>query len=153
MYSEDFVTPIKKLRFFRRFDDPIAEKIINRSEIKEFQVKDVIFEEYQELSELYILMEGRIILGINIPGKGRINLNTIHPGQIFSWSALFPPHISTAFAVATEPVKVLAVKSANLRQMIEENSSFGYTFMSIIGRTLSQRLADTRFQLVNVISL
>ena len=147
------IDQIKKLRFFRRFDDPIAEKIINRSEIKEFQVKDVIFEEYQELSELYILMEGRIILGINIPKKGRINLNTIHPGQIFSWSALFPPHISTAHAVATEPVKVLAIKSDDLRQMIEENSSFGYTFMSIIGRTLSQRLADTRFQLVNVISL
>ena len=147
------IDQLKKLRFFRKFDDPIAEKIINSSEIKEFRVKDVIIEEYQELSELYILIEGRVILGINTPKKGRINLNTIHPGQIFSWSALFPPHISTAYAVATEPVKVLAIKSANMRQMIEENSLFGYTFMSVIGRTLSQRLADTRFQLVNVISL
>lgn len=147
------IDQLKKLRFFRKFDDSIAEKIINSSEMKEFRVKDVIIEEYQELSELYILIEGRVILGINIPKKGRINLNTIHPGQIFSWSALFPPHISTAYAVATEPVKVLAIKSANLRQMIEEDSSFGYTFMNIIGRTLSQRLADTRFQLVNIISL
>ncbi len=147
------IDQLKKLRFFRKFDDPIAEKIINSSEIKEFRVKDVIIEEYHELSELYILIEGRVILGINIPKKGRINLNTIHPGQIFSWSALFPPHISTAYAVATEPVKVLAIKSGNLRQMVEENASFGYVFMSIIGRTLSQRLADTRFQLVNMISL
>ena len=147
------IDQLKKLRFFRQFDDSFAEKIINNSEIKEFRVKDVIIEEYQELSELYILIEGRVILGINIPKKGRINLNTIHSGQIFSWSALFPPHISTAYAVATEPVKVLAIKSANLRQMIEEDSSFGYTFMNIIGRTLSQRLADTRFQLVNIISL
>lgn len=147
------IDQLKKLRFFRKFDDSFAEKIINSSETKEFRVKEVIIEEYQELSELYILVEGRVILGINIPKKGRINLNTVHPGQIFSWSALFPPHISTAYAVATEPVKVLAIKSANLRQMIEENSSFGYTFMSIIGRTLSQRLADTRFQLVNIISL
>ena len=147
------IDQLKKLRFFRKFDDSFAEKIINSSEIKEFRVKDMIFEEYQELSELYILMEGRIILGINIPGKGRINLNTIHPGQIFSWSALFPPHISTAHAVATEPVKVLAIKSEALKQMIEENASFGYSFMRVIGRTLSQRLADTRFQLVNIISV
>jgi len=147
------IDQLKKLRFFRKFDDSVAEQIINSSEIKEFRVKEVIFEEYQELSELYILMEGRIILGINIPKKGRINLNTIHPGQIFSWSALFPPFISTANAMATEPVKVLAIKSENLSQMVEENNSFGYTFMRVIGRTLSQRLADTRFQLVNVISL
>lgn len=150
---QENIDQLKKLRFFRKFDDPIAEKIINSSEIKEFRVKDMIFEEYQELSELYILVEGRVILGINIPKKGRINLNTIHPGQIFSWSALFQPYISTAYAVATEPVRVLAIKSASLRQMIEENSSFGYTFMRVIGRTLSQRLADTRFQLVNIISV
>jgi len=147
------IDQLKKLRFFRKFDDSVAEQIINSSEIKEFRVKEVIFEEYQELSELYILMEGRVILGIHIPKKGRINLNTIHPGQLFSWSALFPPFISTAYAMATEPVKVLAIKSENLSQMVEENNSFGYTFMRVIGRTLSQRLADTRFQLVNVISL
>ena len=147
------IDQLKKLRFFRKFDDAIAEKIIQSSEIKEFKVKDVIFEEYQELSEIYILIEGRVILSINIPKKGRINLNTIHPGQLFSWSALFPPHISTAYAMATEPVKVLAIKSENLSQMVEENNSFGYTFMRVIGRTLSQRLADTRFQLVNTISM
>jgi CRP-like cAMP-binding protein len=66
---------------------------------------------------------------------------------------MFPPHISTAYAVATEPVQVLAIKAAKMKQMIEESSPFGYTFMSIIGSTLSQRLADTRFQLVNITSL
>ncbi len=147
------IDQLKKLRFFRKFDDAIAEKIIQSSEIKEFKVKDVIFEEYQELSEIYILMEGRVILGINTPKKGRINLNTIHPGQLFSWSALFPPFISTAYAMATEPVKVLAIKSENLSQMVEENNTFGYTFMRVIGRTLSERLTDTRFQLVNTISM
>ncbi|MEN8230157.1 MAG: cyclic nucleotide-binding domain-containing protein [Bacteroidota bacterium] len=150
---EKDVDQLKKLRFFDEFDDHMVEKIINRSDIKEFIVKDVIIEEYQELSELYVLIEGKVILGINTPKKGRINLNTIHPGQIFSWSAMFPPHISTAYAVATEPVQALAIKAAKMKQMIKENPSFGYTFMSIIGRTLSQRLADTRFQLVNIISL
>ncbi len=147
------IDQLKKLGFFSEFDDPIAEKIINFSDIKEFRVKEVIFEEYQELSELYILFEGRVIVGINVPKKGRINLNTIHPGQLFSWSAMFPPYISTASAVAAQPVKVLAIKTTKLKQMIEDNPSFGFKFMSIISHTLSQRLADTRLQLVNIISL
>ena len=144
---------LKKLRFFREFDDAVAEKIINSSEIKEFGTRDVIIEEYQQLSELYVLIEGKVILGINTHKKGRINLNTIHPGQLFSWSAMFPPHISTAFAIATEPVKVLIIKSADLKQMNEKDPLFGYKFMGKISRVLSQRLADTRFQLVNLISL
>ncbi len=82
-----------------------------------------------------------------------INLNTIHPGQLFSWSALFPPHISTASAVASHPVKVLAIKSARLIAMFEDDPSFGHKFMNIISHTLSQRLADTRLQLVNIMSL
>jgi CRP-like cAMP-binding protein len=147
------IDQLANLKFFSEFDELITEKIINRSELKEFGVKEVIIEEYQELSELYVLVEGKVILGINTPKKGRINFNTIHPGQIFSWSAMFPPHISTANAVATEPVQVLAIKASKMKQMIEEDSSFGYAFMRIIGHTISQRLADTRFQLVNIISL
>jgi len=144
---------LKQLKFFSEFDGPVAENIIQRCELKQFRVKEVIIEEYQELSEFYILVEGRVVLGIDIPKKGRINLDTIHPGQIFSWSAMFPPYISTAYAIANQPVSVLAIESAKLMQMMEDNHAFGYKFMNIISHTLSQRLADTRLQLVNIISI
>jgi len=144
---------LKQLKFFSEFDDPVAEKIIRICELREFKVKEMIIEEYQELSELYILIEGSVMLGINTPKKGRINLDTIHAGQIFSWSALFPPYISTAYAMATQPVKVLAIKSVKLMQMIDDNDAFGYKFMNIISHTLSQRLADTRLHLINIISI
>ena len=147
------IAQLKEIKLLSEFDDPVLQKIMTFSEIKEYKVKEVIIEEHQELSELYVLVEGRVILGINVPKKGRINLNTIHPGQLFSWSALFPPYISTAFAVATHPVKVLAIKSAQLKKMFDDDPPFGLKFMNIISHTLSQRLADTRLQLVNIISL
>lgn len=150
---EKNINELKKLKFFNEFDDATAEKIIAISELKEFNVKDVIIEEHQELSELYILIEGLVILGINVPAKGRINVDTIHPGQIFSWSAIFPPYISTAYAIAMQPVKLLAIKASKLIELIGDNNTFGYKFMKIIGKTLSQRLADTRFQLVNITTM
>jgi len=147
------IDQLKKTGFLSEFDDAIVEKIVNISGIKEFRVKEVIIEEHQELSELYILIEGMVIIGINVSRKGKINLNTIHPGQLFSWSAIFPPYISTASAVATQPVRVLAINSARLVKMFEEDPLFGFKFMNIISRTLSQRLSDTRLQLVNITSL
>ena len=150
---EKDIDKLKQLRFFSKFEDEVSEKIIHSAELREYRVKDIIIEEYQELTELFILVEGVVVLGINIPKKGRINLDTIHPGQIFSWSAMFPPHISTAYAIATQPVKVLAIKATKLMQMMENNDGFGLKFMNIISQTLSQRLADTRFHLVNIISI
>jgi len=147
------IDELKKLKFFSEFEDDITEKIIEISELRQFSVKDVIIEEHQELSELFILVEGRVILGINIPAKGRINIDTIHPGQIFSWSAIFPPYISTAYAIATHPVKVLAIKASELIELMKNNHTFGFKIMKIIGKTLSQRLADTRLQLVNIITM
>jgi CRP-like cAMP-binding protein len=144
---------LMQLKFFREFEGPVAERIIKRCELRDYTVNEIIIEEYQELLELFILVEGAVVLGINIPKKGRINLDTIHPGQIFSWSAMFPPHISTAYAMATQPVKVLAIEATKLTQMMEDDCAFGFRFMSIISNTLSQRLADTRFQLVNIISI
>jgi CRP/FNR family cyclic AMP-dependent transcriptional regulator len=144
---------LKKIKFFSDFEEANAEKIIEISDLKEFKVNDVIIEEYQKLSELYILVEGLVILGINVPAKGRINVDTIHPGQIFSWSAIFPPYISTAYAIATQPVKVLAIKASELIKLMNNNHTFGFKIMKIIGKTLSQRLADTRFQLVNIITM
>jgi CRP/FNR family cyclic AMP-dependent transcriptional regulator len=144
---------LKKIKFFSDFEEANAEKIIEISDLKEFKVNDVIIEEYQKLSELYILVEGLVILGINVPAKGRINVDTIHPGQIFSWSAIFPPYISTAYAIATQPVKVLAIKAPELIKLMNNNHTFGFKIMKIIGKTLSQRLADTRFQLVNIITM
>ena len=41
----------------------------------------MIIEEYQEIPELYILIEGSVVLGVNTPKKGRISLDTIHAGQ------------------------------------------------------------------------
>ncbi|KPK83877.1 MAG: hypothetical protein AMS27_11565 [Bacteroides sp. SM23_62_1] len=147
------IDELKKLKFFKELDDATMEKILEISELKEFKVKDVIIEEHQELSELYILVEGLVILGINVSAKGRINIDTIHAGQIFSWSAIFPPYISTAYAIATQPVKVLAIKASELIELMNINHTVGFKIMKIIGKTLSQRLADTRFQLVNIITM
>ena len=144
---------LKKLRFFEDIEEQLAEDLIKVGEVKEYDVKEIIFDEYQELTELYVLIDGTVNLGINVPNKGKINLASIHPGQLFSWSAIFPPYISTAYAITTTPVKVLAIKASSLQALIGDNNTFGFRFMKMIGKTLSQRLSDTRFQLVNLITI
>ncbi len=144
---------LKKIRFFDHYTDKQLETISKMSSIKEFKVKDILFEQYDELSEVFVLLGGSLSLGISLAKEKRIHLGSIEEGQLFSWSAVFAPYISTAWVMATAPAKVIAIDAKKLNEEIEKDCDFGFKTMSKIAQTISHRLSDTRFQLMNQMML
>lgn len=147
------VTDFKQIRFFEKYTEEQLEKIASVSSVKEFKVKEIIFEQYDELTEIYVLLQGSLSLGISLPKDKRIHLGTIEEGQLFSWSAIFPPYISTAWVMAVTPAKVIAIDARKLNAEIEQDCDFGFKTMSKIAQTISHRLSDTRFQLMNQLNV
>jgi CRP-like cAMP-binding protein len=144
---------LKKIRFFDHYTDKQLETISKMSSLKEFKVKDILFEQYDELSEVFVLLEGSLSLGISLAKEKRIHLGSIVEGQLFSWSAVFSPYISTAWVMAMAPAKVIAIDAKKLNEEIEKDCDFGFKTMSKIAQTISHRLSDTRFQLMNQMML
>jgi CRP-like cAMP-binding protein len=144
---------LKQIRFFEKYSDEQLRTIAGISSIREFKVKDIIFEQYDELSEVFVLLSGSLSLGISLPKEKRIHLGTISEGQLFSWSAVFNPYISTAWVMAVTPARVIAIDAKLLNSEIERDCDFGFKTMSKIAQTISQRLSDTRFQLMNQLNL
>jgi CRP-like cAMP-binding protein len=140
---------LKNIRFFDNYTDEQLKIFIGISSIKEFKVKDILFEQYDELSDVYVLLAGCLSLGISLAKEKRIHLGTLEEGQLFSWSAVFSPFISTAWVMATCPTKVLAIDAKKLNLEIDKDCEFGFKTMSKIAQTISRRLSDTRFQLMN----
>jgi CRP/FNR family cyclic AMP-dependent transcriptional regulator len=151
MKMED--TDFKQIKFFEKYTGEQLRKIAAVSSVKEFKVKEIIFEQYDELSEIYVLLQGSLSLGISLPKDKRIHLGTIEEGQLFSWSAIFPPYISTAWVMAVTPAKVIAIDARKLNAEIEQDCDFGFKTMSKIAQTISHRLSDTRFQLMNQLNV
>jgi CRP-like cAMP-binding protein len=147
------INELKGIRFFENYTDKQLKTIALMSSIKEFKVKEILFEQYDELSEVYILLDGSLSLGISLANDKRIHLGSIEEGQLFSWSAVFAPYISTAWVMAMTPAKVIAVDAKKLNQEIEKDCDFGFKTMSKIAQTISHRLSDTRFQLMNQMML
>lgn len=140
---------VKKIRFFEGYSEKHFKKIAEISTVKEFKVKEIIFEQYDELKDLYVLLEGYLSMGISVAREKRIHLGSIHEGSLFSWSAVFPPYISTAWVMACSPVKVMAIDAKKLQAEFGKDCEFGFKFMEKIAKTISQRLQDTRFHLMN----
>jgi len=147
------IDELKNIRFFENYSDEHMKIFIGISSIKEFKVKDILFEQYDELSDVYILLEGCLSIGISLAQEKRIRLGTIEEGQLFSWSAVFRPYISTAWVMATCPTKVLAIDAKKLNLELQNNCEFGFLTMSKIAQTISNRLSDTRYQLMNQLTL
>jgi CRP-like cAMP-binding protein len=144
---------LKKISFFDDYTEKQLELIAGMSAIKEFKVKDILFEQYDELTDVYVLLEGCLSIGISLTQEKRIQLGTLEEGQLFSWSAVFSPYISTAWVKATCPTKVLAIDAKKLNSEIEKDCTFGLKTMTKIAQTISRRLSDTRFQLMNQLTL
>lgn len=147
------IEELKNIRFFENYSDEQLKIFIRLSSIKEFKVKEILFEQYDELSEMYVLLTGCLSMGISLAKEKRIHLSTLEEGDLFSWSAAFSPFISTAWVMATCPTKVLAIDAKKLHLEFEKNCEFGFKTMSKIAQTISHRLSDTRFQLMNQLTL
>jgi CRP-like cAMP-binding protein len=144
---------LKKISFFDSYTDNQLETIASMSSIKEFKVKEILFEQYDELSDLAVLLEGTLSLGISLAKEKRIHLGTIEEGDLFSWSAIFSPYISTAWVMAVTPAKIIAIDAKKMNEEIAKDCNFGFKTMSRIAHAISQRLSDTRFQLMNQLML
>ena len=144
---------LKKIKFFDFYSDEQLKIFIGISSIKEFKVKEILFEQYDELTDVYVLLEGCLSMGISLPQDKRIHLGTLEEGELFSWSAVFKPYISTAWVIATCPTRVLAIDAKKLNLEFEKNCEFAFKTMSKIAQTISHRLSDTRYQLMNQLIL
>jgi CRP-like cAMP-binding protein len=142
-----------KVRFFDHYSGTQLDTIAKMSRLKEFAVKEILFEQYDELAEVFVLVEGSLSLGISLASEKRIHLGTIEEGQLFSWSAVFSPYISTAWVMAVTPAKVISIDAKKLNAEIEKDCDFGFKTMSKIAQTISHRLSDTRFQLMNQMTI
>jgi len=144
---------LKGIGFFKNYSDDHLKRISKICNIKEFSAKEILFEQHDQLSDIYILLEGTLSLGISLPMEKRIHLSNIQPGQLFSWSAIFEPCISTAWVKATSPGKVLTVDAKKLKIEFKKDYEFGYLMILNIAMTISHRLNDTRFHLMNLLNI
>jgi CRP-like cAMP-binding protein len=147
------IDELRSIRFFETYNDKHLKTFISISTIKEFKVKDILFEQYDEVSDVYVLLSGCLSLGISFANEKRIHLGSLEEGELFSWSAVFSPCISTAWVMATCPTRVMAIDAKKLNQAFEKDCEFGFKTMTKIAQTISHRLSDTRFQLINQLTI
>ena len=116
-----------------------------------FEPDQVIFREGDDYSVFYLLGKGMVALELEVPGHV-LRVQTLYAGDVFDWSALLP-HAGKHFqARALDAVTALAFEGDQLLASFKADPQFGLAFMLRLMGVVSERLRNTRLQLVDMYS-
>lgn len=109
-----------------------------------------LLREGEEVSELGVLISGRVALTQHVGGRGAVTLMTLEPGDVFGQSALVPPYRATSTVVTLEPVHVIGIDAAALREQVRIDCVLSAGIYPKIVQALARRLDATRSQLLDL---
>jgi CRP-like cAMP-binding protein len=120
------------------------------------------FREGETLHEVFLLREGAVEILLELPDQEKTTsvanqltgnflahnavVSTVGTGDVFGWSGLISPHISSAGARAITPCKVVAIDCTRLREHIEQDPALGCLLMEKIAQVMASRLSDLRIE-------
>ena len=149
--TSDLLNELQKHPFVAEFQPEHRATLATLAKQVRFDTDQVIFHEGDEYSVFYLLEEGMVALELEVPGHV-LRVQTLYTGDVFDWSALLP-HTGKHFqARALNPVTALAFEGEQLLASFRSNPEFGLAFMLRLMAVVSERLRNTRLQLVDMYS-
>ncbi|MEW6687003.1 MAG: cyclic nucleotide-binding domain-containing protein [Candidatus Edwardsbacteria bacterium] len=148
------VKRLKKFDMFKDLTESELEKVAPLGEERKYYKGEVIFEEGEKPEEIYLLEEGKVVSFVQLdigPKSERINI--IEEGDVFGLSALIgEAQKLTASAIAETNVKVITIKSKDLRRLFEREQKIGFIVMKNLNTIFWKRLKSARMHLISLIS-
>ena len=141
---------LKQLGFVADLPDRVVEELANVSALVDFPAGSMLFHEGTENHFLYIVRSGHVGLDMYVPGRGRVRILSIGPGEMLAWSALLGDGRMTVSATAVDDIQAVAVAAPKLRELCEIDHEVGFQVMSRMAKSLAQRLLATRLQLLDL---
>lgn len=150
-FKAEVVKELEKIPWFKEIDPEHLQKLADISQLRHVRAGEVLFREGDKEDYLYIVIEGRIALDIFVPHRGKIRIYTVEPWDLFGWSSVIPIiYQRTAGAVAVVDGLVVAMDSAKLRQVCDDDHDLGYIVMRRLANIVASRLLVTRLQLIDM---
>ncbi len=137
--------------FLEGFPPAYLDKLASICFEKNFHEDEIIFREADPSGFFYLLISGTVALEITAPGRV-LRIQTIGADEELGWSSMMDDGRKQFQARALEPVRAFAFDGAKLRAICDADCGFGYIVLKRLLGIVSERLQNTRLQLLDVFS-
>ena len=152
MLQQETVAALTQHVFFHGMRRDLLEKLAVCTQWVRITAGQYIGREHEPASAFYLLLSGRVAIGIQKRDGRGVRLQTLGPDDIVGWSWLIPPHRWQFDALVIDPVQALALDAVKLRQLCKEDAELGYQLVQRLLAVVAGRLAATRQELMEYLS-
>jgi len=116
------------------------KKFMDISQMVSHPKGDVLFREKDPARHFYVLLNGRVKLGVG--ESGQMVYDVRQNGEAFGWSSLIGRERYSASAECIEATKLLKTDSEKLKKELEKDPANGLVFFKQLAATLGNRLLE-----------
>jgi CRP/FNR family transcriptional regulator, cyclic AMP receptor protein len=116
----------------------------------DIQEGSVVVREGMPCQALGLVISGRIALRLGLPGGEDRTILTVEAGDVFGWSAVLPPAISTSTGVAVAPSTAILFDGDELRAAMTVDCELAAAVYQRLLVSVARRLTATRVQLLDL---
>ncbi len=109
-----------------------------------------VFEERGTADRFWVIRSGAITLDLMVPGRRRVTVETLGPGDLLGWSWMFPPYEWDFGAEALSPVRAYEFDGAEVRELCERDPALGFALVRAVTEVLAHRLQAARSRLFDL---
>lgn len=150
MTSEAILKILQSTAFLQGLETPHLEKLAAIATEVTFAEGQIIFREGDIGDVLYLIRTGQAAVEMHVPGRGRVTILTVGPGQLLGWSSMFTQKRKTATGRAVAPIQAIAFNAGQLREICQQDCELGFVIIWNVAKLIADRLAATRLQLLDI---
>ncbi|MGH8369515.1 MAG: Crp/Fnr family transcriptional regulator [Gammaproteobacteria bacterium] len=132
-------------KVFKFLSDDEYQALLQKSERKIYKPGDVLIQEGQKQTNLYVIVKGEVKVQRNHGDDFVIEISRHGPGEIFGDMSFIEGQAASASVVAAEEGEVLAfvVNHDHIHELAKTDPAFSGNFYQSLAEILSRRLRET----------
>lgn len=109
-----------------------------------------LFNEGEAADASYLVMRGRVVLEIYVPGRGGVTVESVDDGGVVGWSWLLSPHLWHFDARTTRPTHLIILNGPRVRALCDQDNTLAAALLSRFMGVAHRRVENLRLQLLDV---
>ena len=136
---------LERCEFFKGLEKSHIEKIAGLCQVETYKPGEHIFRQGDFGEHLYVIAEGHISLERSVDlgaRKGSAVIGILGKGRVLGcWSTLLDePHNLMSSAICRKPTRVVAIRGADLRDVMIGDATFGFNVLERLCFLLRDRI-------------
>jgi len=142
---------LRNIHMLQDFPEEKLQKIAQLANLQVVNAETVLYREGENLSNLYMLLSGKIILEVDVSEDISVTLGVIKPRFTIGTSSLISKARCYATAFCVEPSEVISFDARELYNLLENDLELGFLFMQRIVHIYESRLANRTSQFLRAL--